>query len=186
MHFIAVIGSQCAGKTSAAKYIGEKFYSEPRFVKHAQPIYDVNDVVGVDKHRAFMQGFGDLAKKHFGDHVFLDIFRKLIKELDADDYHDALINDDTRFPFEMDLLKELGFFTLYIDADRDVRRERAKNLGLEFIENHNSEIYVPEIGKKADFYISDNGMSLTQLQMRISEIYWSVIEPKCRKMEDER
>lgn len=186
MHLIAVIGSQCAGKTSAANYIGDRFYSEPRHIKHAQPIYDVNEIMGVYKHRAFMQGFGDLAKKHFGEHVFLDIFRHEVKDLYAEDHYDVLINDDTRFPFEMDLLKELGFFTIYIDATREVRMQRAKNLGLEFIENHNSEIYVPEIGKKADLYIHDNGLTLTQLQMRITELYWKVIEPECRRRDDER
>ena len=169
MYKLAVIGQQCAGKTSAAHHIGTRFFGRVRHVKHAQPIYDVNKALGVDKHRAFMQGFGDLAKKHFGLHVFVERFTKEIKVLEAECYHDSLINDDTRFLFEMKVIKDLGFKVIFIDALSRVRRARAHSLGLSFIEDHNSEVEVPLLKDGADYIILDRGLTMDELYVRCND-----------------
>lgn len=170
MFKIAVIGQQCAGKTSAAYHIGSRFFKAPGYVKHAQPIYAVNGVLDVDKNRAFMQQFGDLAKEYFGEYIFRDLFVMEVEALDAEGHHDGIVNDDTRFPFEMAVLQELGFESIFVDSPSEVRRARSEALGFEFIENHNSEIYVPQLKEHSSYIITDDGLALDELYDRCDEI----------------
>lgn len=174
MHKIAVVGQQCSGKTSAAKYISGRHFGETIILKHAQPIYDVLAILGKAKHRAFMQGFGTLAKEHFGKLVFLQLFAMEIGALEAESHYDLIMNDDTRFPFEMDLLKELGFKVIYIDAPRVIREGRANALGLEYLENHESELFVPQLEDSADYVIHDDGITMKELYHECNVIVNSI------------
>lgn len=166
----AVVGEQCSGKTSAAKFIGRHF-SCPEIVKFAQPIYDVLDVLQRPKHRAFMQQFSSMAKQHFGDMIFNELFANRVNDLMANPVGaDSVICDDLRFPFELTLVRKLGFITIGIHADEDVRAERAERLGLDFITDHESEIHALDCVKASDHIIRDEGLDLPGLYDEIEII----------------
>jgi hypothetical protein len=178
---IAVVGQQCSGKTSAAK-IFKKYFDSTYIVKIADPIYDTLNALKQDKHRAFMQQFADLAKEHFGEQVLVDVFRQNVKDLekqsDSADIdrpggpRNVLIAcDDIRFPYELETVKkELGFKLVGINAERTIRKVRAERLGLDFIENHNSETLVPQLFQYCDYTIFDDGLSMEGLEFQCRKI----------------
>ena len=172
---IAVIGQQCSGKTTAAKFFAQKFDIK-KFVKIADPIYDTLKALRQEKHRAFMQQFADLAKEHFGEEILVEIFKQNVLEIEnsyRNMFADTLIVcDDIRFPYELKTVQdELGFIMIAIDAPAEVRKVRAEKLGLQFIENHNSELLVPQLIPQADYIIKDNGISMDELKEEVEWIY---------------
>ena len=147
---IAVIGQQCSGKTSAAKLF-TKYFDGAHFIKIADPIYDTLDALRQKKHRAFMQQFADLAKEHFGEQVLVEVFKQNVKDIEKQNQiadidcptgerNVLIVCDDIRFPYELGTVRELGFHLIAVKADTEVRKQRAERLGLDFIENHNSEL----------------------------------------------
>ena len=162
MEKIAIIGQQCSGKTSAANFIASEFKS-PYVLKFAQPIYNTIGALKQPKHRAFMQQFSDLAKKHFGPLIFTDIFLATAKELENEMF-DVVLCDDMRFQQELDAARQTDFKIISIDAPASVRKKRAESLGLDFIENHNSETEVPSLIGQADYVIVDHGISMSELK----------------------
>ena len=170
MQKIAIIGQQCSGKSTAAKIIDDHY--ENALVKFADPIYTALHGLGKQKHRAFMQAFGDLAKVYFGEMVFVEAFEKTVKsiercchdEINLD--HGFIVCDDVRRSYEAKKCKELGFKIIYIDTPVEVRRARADALGLAFIENHNSETEVPELRRYADIVL-DGSVCLGTFQNAI-------------------
>jgi len=167
MKKFAIIGQQCSGKTSAAGFIAS-MHSAPVILKFAQPIYDVICALRQPKHRAFMQQFSDLAKAHFGPLIFTDIFMATLKALESEMF-DVVLCDDMRFQQEVVASRKLGFKIIAIDTPAEVRRARAKRLGLAFIENHNSETEVPSLIGQADYVIEDNGISMQDLKYECLE-----------------
>jgi adenylate kinase family enzyme len=169
MFKFAVVGEQCSGKTTAAKFIGRHF-SFPHFVKFAQPLYEALDVFKMEKNRSFMQKLSSLVKAHTHEMIFNDIFISTVQDLIIDKKDDVLICDDVRFPFELTLIRKLGFFTIGIHADEDIRAERAERLGLEFITDHESETYALDCVKASDHVIRDEGLDVTGLYEEIEKI----------------
>lgn len=177
---IAVIGQQCSGKTSAAKFFS-KHFDRSFYIKIADPLYDVLDAFKQPKHRAFMQQVADLGKKHFGEEFLVEIFIQNVKSLKKQNQIDdidcptgernvLIVCDDVRFPYELGTVRDLGFHMVAIDADVEIRKERSKRLGLDFIENHNSELLVPQLIPQADFIIKDDGISMEELHEKCKDI----------------
>lgn len=155
MFKIAVIGSQCAGKTTVAEKLMFQFHHS-RLLKFAKPHYDVLRVLGQGKNRAFMQKFSDVAKEHFGQDIFIEAFKMNCKELEKKS-PDLIVCDDLRYQKELDAAKALGFYTVFVDADEEIRRQRAERQGLAFITGHNSEAEVDSLKTQADIIILNNG-----------------------------
>jgi dephospho-CoA kinase len=168
MRKIAIGGQQCAGKSSIASILCNNHYKESttRIIKFADPIYTAIDGLGKQKHRKFMQEYGDLAKKHFGEHVFLERFLNETEKSDAD----VLICDDMRFDFEVDALIENGWDIMFVGADTHIRQKRAEEQGIELNDNHNSEAFVDYIREKSDYQIINNGC-IDELFQELEEIY---------------
>ncbi len=179
---IALVGQQCSGKTTAAvaimehlKNIGAVEITD--IVKFAQPIYDVLDVLGQKKDRAFMQRFGDLAKCSFGELVFVQIFKDLIKSMDKHCVeYIGLICDDIRRKYELEAARELGFKIIYIDSPEELRRKRAEATGLTFIPCHNSETEVPFLKDHADYVIEDRGLTMDELAEKSRKVADMIVE----------
>ena len=169
---IGIIGQQCAGKTTAAKFVSELFDTIV-VVKFADPIYGTLKALRKKKNRAFMQEFGDFAKKHFGELVFVENFIQSVKNIEKQlvlkksgikESENLIICDDIRRTYEFDAVKELGFKIISIDSMTKIRKERAEAKGLEFIESHNSETEIPTLVYKSDFVIIDQGISKRKLK----------------------
>jgi dephospho-CoA kinase len=177
---IACIGQQCSGKTTLAKFF-MKEHIHNFHIKQADPIYKSIEALGYKKHRAFMQEFGDLAKKHFGLKVFTEAFTKSVKDTEIDiinrdlfddGYSDnaLIINDDVRFDWELDNVKELGFITVSIICPAEIRKQRADRQGFEFLEEHNSEIEIPNLIPKADWIIDNSDLTKDRFREKALEI----------------
>lgn len=178
---IACIGQQCSGKTSLAKFFINKF-SAVFHIKMADPIYNALDGLKQEKHRAFMQQFGDLAKKHFGEEIFPQIFERQVLEIENESFEKEvgeplkftdqilIINDDVRFEYELKYVKKLGFKLCSIICPVEVRAARAHAQGLDFIENHQSETEIPKLLYKADFVLTRGEMSMKKLGAAADEI----------------
>lgn len=170
MNRIAIVGQQCAGKTTAANIIAGHF-DEVEFVKFADPIYQVLGVLRQDKHRAFMQDFGEMAKKYFGESIFVDLFHA---RMWCKNGNSAIICDDIRRLYEFHEAKAQGFKMIYIGANKFIRRLRAEAQGLDFIENHISETEVPRMAPMADVMIindHEGEVGLRSLRAKIDRAF---------------
>jgi dephospho-CoA kinase len=173
---IGIIGQQCAGKTTAANFICELFDPlSTEWFKFADPIYDTLKAHRQEKNRQFMQQFSDLAKYFFGDDIYVKCFKANVQEREKEieplivgkfPGKRLFICDDIRYKSEFAACKELGFKIISIDAPVAVRKKRAEKQGLDFIENHNSEIEIPEIIYKADYVIVDSGKWLSKPRLK--------------------
>jgi dephospho-CoA kinase len=148
---IGIIGLQCSGKTTLAKRF------DGTIVKFAAPLYAVNEVLGVQKNRSFMQGQSDLIKSNFGRDYFIKEFNKIIKFYPATS---SLICDDIRYKLEMEYLKSQGWLLVYIDASETIRRERAAAQGLEFLPDHSSETEIESLRSHCDVYIDNSNINI--------------------------
>lgn len=167
MRKIAVIGEQCAGKTTLTNIIAKEVGAGVKNIKFADPIYGALGVLGREKHRLFMQDFGDLAKKHFGELVFVNEFQQEFERIRKERGWDSelvVTCDDVRRVYEFSMVKGLGFTTVFIDTPESVREARAQKLGLQFATKHNSETEVGSLkqycdhvvdGRKLEFVIAD-------------------------------
>ncbi|MCK5862819.1 MAG: hypothetical protein KAH38_10055 [Candidatus Hydrogenedentes bacterium] len=154
---IAIIGNQCAGKTTLAEAYGAPI------VKFAEPFYNVLRLFEKPKNRAFMQGLSDVAKECFGDEIFTELFAKKM-EWRHQRFADFWMCDDVRYLHEVKWLKANGWKLIFLYTETGVRRVRAAALGLEFITNHPSEIQVPELVSHCDLWINNTSLSLQELK----------------------
>jgi len=155
---IGIIGKQCAGKSSVAKIIQEIYGG--CIIKFADPIYTVLKILDKPKHRLFMQEFSDLAKKHFGENIFVELMEQKIQQAKCDN----LYCDDIRYLNEIEMLRKYGFKFIFVGADAEIRKQRALQQGLEFNEDHNSErldFSIPDV-----YYVENNG-TLEELREKI-------------------
>lgn len=151
---IAIVGPQCAGKTTFAKATGFEI------VKFAEPLYAVNRAIGVKKNRSFMQEFSDLVKAHFGRNYFINKFARLTEAFPDRQF----VCDDVRYSRELNYLKNRGWSVVYIDADEAVRRTRATRLGLEFLPDHPSESGVAGLADMCDVYLDNSHLQIDDLE----------------------
>jgi dephospho-CoA kinase len=156
----AICGKQCSGKSSIMEIIGDEFDADVFTFKFAEPIYDVLSIMNISKNRLFMQEFSDLAKKHFGGDIFQKIFEENVKVFENESPHDMIelvVCDDVRYPNELNVCKKLGFYTVYVHAEDNIRKKRAELQELVFNDQHNSEQSVPRLMADCDYIIDNNG-----------------------------
>jgi len=165
MKKIAICGLACAGKTTAYKTLGIA-----TSIKFAQPHYDVLKILGVEKHRGFMQEFSDLAKKHFGEDIFVKIFENKTNLYNT--IKSSLACDDLRFEIEFESCLKNDWALIYIDADEKLRKERSDKLGLEWHPNHNSE--KAHLFKEKCHYIIENNGGIEDFKKRMRKINMSI------------
>lgn len=163
----AIIGQQCAGKTSLANRIAETS-RYPRVIKFADPIYAMIACLGQSKHRGIMQDVGELAKRHFGEMVFVDLFKRAVRDDRVRSRSELLICDDVRRDYEAEACRELGFCIVYLHADEDVRRRRAEKQGLDFIATHVSETQVESLKGYADMlFFNNDGADIEEIAYHV-------------------
>ena len=154
----AFLGPQCTGKTTCTELVKHYIDGTAVNLKFADPLYSILEVLNMQKNRRFMQELSDLIKAYMGPKYFVRVFRREVDELEG--WVDILTNDDCRFQMEFDYLTQAGWHTIYIDTDKDIRRERAVMNGLEFLPNHPSETQVLKLKDACDIVITNNGTLL--------------------------
>jgi dephospho-CoA kinase len=172
---IAFCGKMGAGKTQATYsmlgLLADQFGQDNSVgfvIKFAQPLY--NSLIAFHRYskgkaeRTFMQRLGDLARREFGDNVLDNIFRENVEGLITNKLPELtqenvlIMTDDLRFLTEYELLKEMGFCIIRVEASEEVRKER---LGETFTNiKHRSEVeqelFVPD-------FVIDNSQSDTHM-----------------------
>lgn len=174
IHLICCVGRMQAGKTTAIQYIKDNWFTDSDVwvqepIKFAEPHYAVLDILGVKKHRAFMQQFSDLAKEHFGQSIFCEMVEEKLRELlynlsdsNNSDIVYCIHFDDVRYVEEWNVLsslsKELGakLHTIAIEATDDVRKSR--NPTNYQNNSHNSEIQYDSLRNLADYIVENNNI----------------------------
>ena len=165
MKKIAICGLACAGKTMANNTI-----VSATTLKFAQPHYDVLNILGVNKDRLFMQEFSDLAKKHFGQDIFVKIFESKTEIYER--IKSIVICDDLRFQIEFDSCIKNNWTLIYIDADKFLRKERSDKLGLKWNPNHNSE--KSHLFKDRCHYIIENNGTIKQFKNQLRKLNFKI------------
>jgi hypothetical protein len=158
---IAFVGEQCSGKTSALQIAVNHFSG--RQVKFIDKLYQINNVLGVNKNRGFMQQMGDLVRSYFGEDFFANDFVNKFQNLQ----NENIFCDDARTILEFESIQKAGFTIFYIDASREIRKQRADMLGLEFIENHPVELNIASFKDRCHFIIDNNHNSIEKLKQQI-------------------
>jgi len=159
---IAISGKQCAGKSTLADIISK--HNRAKLCKVIDKIYQINKLLQVPRNRGFMQDLGESIRKYFGEDYFVKDLAARVKQSGC-----AFVTDDMRKQIEFNTLKTAGFTTIYVDADEDIRRKRAENLGLDFREDHPAEKEIEQLRDQCDFVIENNG-TLDELENKIVSI----------------
>jgi len=146
---IAITGKQCAGKTTLKELFIKRYGGIE--IKFIDKLYQINDLLGVPKNRGFMQDMGEAIRKYFGKDYFVKDFIKR-----ASQTKDNLFCDDVRKIIEFEAVQKSGFFTIYIEADTEIRRKRAEKLELAFIEDHPAESEIALLKNRCDLIIENN------------------------------
>jgi len=165
---IAICGYACAGKSEVYKFLKSitKDSIHIHLLKFAEPHYQVLNILQQEtKNRLFLQDFSDLAKKYFGKDIFVKIFLQKAKH---DMYIQYTVCDDLRYKIEFDAVKENGWFTIFVDADENLRKQRSDELGYVWNPNHNSEKELHLFKNQCDA-IFDNNSSFQHLYNQIMQ-----------------
>lgn len=184
---VAFCGKMGAGKTAstlAALGLLKAIYGDSAagfVIKFAQPIYaTVRAFHRGEKPRVFMQRLGDLARREFGDDIMEKIFEEnfaglVTQELPSrQEKYILIMSDDCRFIKEWELLKNLGFTIIKVEADDEIR---AKRIGETFTNvKHRSETELLKI--KPDFIINNNEDD--QFLVNLTEEIKNVLEKACQ------
>lgn len=176
----AIIGKQCAGKTTVANIILKEFSDPEGFatmLKFAEPHYDMLGILGKSKNRLFMQEISDLCKKHFGISIFTEIFERTFMQARA--CYQTMVCDDVRYQMEIDKVKALGFITVFVRASDANRRWRSDQQGFVFNDNHNSESEIASLEGQCDFVI-ENDTSIDDLTGQIGWIFSEIANQRER------
>jgi len=147
---IAITGKQCAGKTTLMKLFIKRYGGAQ--IKFIDKLYQINELLNVPKNRGFMQDLGEAIRKYFGEDYFVKDFIKR-----AENEKQNLFCDDIRKIIEFETAQKCGFYTIFIESDIEIRKKRAKSLGLAFIENHPAESEIPLLKERCDMVVTNNG-----------------------------
>lgn len=168
---IAVAGPQCSGKSEIIHLL-TKDLDEFEIIKFADPIYNTLSCLHQTKNRLFMQEFSDVSKKYFGEDIFVRIFSTNVQHSD----YAHLFCDDVRYINELAKIHELGFISIYVDADEIVRKKRAALNNLVYNANHSSED-VEHLRGYCKYYIN-NSSSYIDLEDQTNQIRREILEGK--------
>ncbi|MFA5030129.1 MAG: AAA family ATPase [Patescibacteria group bacterium] len=173
---IGLVGPLAAGKGTITTYLTEKHGA--RSVKFSKPLRDIIHRVYKQETREYMSSLAQFLRAQFGNDILV---RTLIQDIEHMDVSIAVF-DGLRYFDEYNALKERSDFRLWaIDADMEIRHKRILQRGEnaddttvtfeEFKKQHElaTEINIPEIMKKADAHINNNG-SLADLYSQVDKL----------------
>ena len=130
MHNIYFSGKMGSGKTTCGSYLKEKFgYKQAKF---AYPVYGIaEDYFGmIKKDVHLLQTIGTkVARDQINENIWinrfkedLEIVEKTCVELNLINFY--LVADDVRFLNEYEVLRDKGWFGIYLEASEETRCER--------------------------------------------------------------
>lgn len=175
---IAIIGEQASGKGAAADFIRKKYGGQRLTISNL--LRRTLDSLYIPTTRENLINLALVLKKGFGNAVLM---QAMLKEVEIEDT-DLVIVDGLRMPGDPDPFRnEYGedFYLIYVTADQKIRYERSvkrcEKVGedeasfddFKANEELETEKYVSEVGKSADFIIENNGTA-KELENKVLDI----------------
>jgi dephospho-CoA kinase len=161
---IGLIGETGSGKDTFCDYI-KKTVKEPVFCfRFSDPLSEILMILFGEIKKEDQQWLGKTLREKYGNDILAKAMVQKIKNIDKG----FMILNGIRYLEEFEMVKKLGGKNLYITADQKIRWQRV-NQRVEKIDDSSSyekflekekaktEILIPELAKKADFKIENNG-----------------------------
>jgi len=161
---IGLVGETGSGKDTFCQYL-KKISKEPVFYfRFSDPLLETLKIFVNEIKKEDQQWLGKILRRRFGDNVLAKAISKRIKNIKRG----IVILNGIRYWEEYEMIKKLGGKIFYITVDPKLRWQRLRKRGekkddfssfRKFLEREKArtEILIPEIGKKADFKIENNG-----------------------------
>ena len=192
---IALTGKMRSGKSSVAEILwlnydltlrsfggALKYYADKMFEgSEAYPIeveeygepcpFDGKRDTRIKKPRKLYQDFGQ-AMRQLDEDIWIRHVEQAIKADKLFPYYKGVVIDDLRQPNEYEWAKSNGFTIIRVNADEDLRLERAKQEGDSFSEEdlaHDTEQHSDKFD--VDYMIVNDG-SLNDLRRQVAEIMY--------------
>lgn len=175
---IGIIGEQAGGKGAVSGIIIKNFGGAR--LRTSDILRRTLDDIYIEFNRPNLIKLAITLKNNFGQAVLMESMLKEVEKTDSD----LIVVDGIRMPGDTEPFKrEYGndFKLIYVTADAKVRYERSRARGEkaeeakasfeEFLakDGEETEKYIPEVGKTADFTINNDGTK-DDLEKRIIEI----------------
>lgn len=173
---IGLTGSLAAGKGTTAKYLVEKYKAQT--VKFSDPLRDILKRIYQDPTRESMSELAVYIRSKFGQDILIQTLLHDIEQKGEG----IFVLDGLRYPQEFEVLSRRQDFHLWaLDTTMETRYQRIikrdenasdKDLTFEqFKAQHElqTEQYTPELMKKAEVTIDNNG-TVEQLYTRVDEL----------------
>ena len=112
------------------------------------------------KNRPLLQHVGTEVGREFDSELWVKLFEKSLDELGP---NARVVNDNVRFPNEIDSCERMGFVKVYLDVDPEVQANRYQKVygkDINEYQGHASESHLAEARERADF-IFNNSFSMT-------------------------
>lgn len=166
---IGVIGKAGSGKDTVTDYLTKKY--KGKVIKFADPLNEALYIFADHISREDQQWLSFQMRERFGQDVFSKVLRKRILTSDS-----LIVLNGIRFWENFKLLKSFkNNYSIFIDLDQKIRwkrifgRKEKKDDKVSFgkfqeIDNAETEVAIENIGRKADFIISNEGDQKTLLQ----------------------
>jgi len=160
---IGLVGETGSGKDTFCKYL-KKNYHDVFCFRFSDPLSEVLKIFFDEIKKEDQQWLATSLRERFGNNILGKAIKKKIKNIKRG----IAILNGIRAWEEYRMIKNLGGKIIYITADSKIRWQRLRKRGekkddsvsykkfLE-LEKNRTEILIPQIGKKADFKIENNG-----------------------------
>ncbi len=172
---IGLVGETGSGKNAFCR-LAREIIPEAVCLRFSDPLTQALEIFIEEIKKEDQQWLGITLRERFGKNVLAEAIKKKVKGLGEE----WIIVDGIRVWEEFEMLKGLGAKIVYITADSKKRWQRIAGRGekkddiipyekfLE-LEKVETEILIPEMGKKADFRVENNG-SKEELAKKIAEL----------------
>jgi dephospho-CoA kinase len=179
---IGLTGEMGAGKDTFCQHI-QKISNQPVFCfKFSDSLSEVLRIFFNDVSREDQQWLAINLRERFGKDILAKAMKKKIDNISEG----LIVLNGIRYTEEFDMIKEAGGNIIYITADSKTRWQRVQARGEKkddnapyekFLELNKAatEILIPEIGRKADHKIDNNG-SLDDFYKQIDNVFNKINE----------
>ena len=177
---IGLLGESGSGKDVVANHLQEKYGA--KLFRFADPIKETLNIYFEKSSREDQQWLALEFRNRFGKDILSKAIRKKIDHTDG-----IIVINGIRFWEDYQFIESFGVGkTLYITADQKLRWERTRhrneksddNVSFEKfqeVEKIETEVHIPEIGKKADYTIR-NEKDLEFLKKSVDEIMANIMQ----------
>lgn len=161
---IGIVGETGSGKDVFCEHL-KKTVKEPVFCfRFSDPLSEILKILFDEIKKEDQQWLGKILRERYGNDILAKAMSQRIKNIK----NGIIILNGIRYLEEFKMIKKLGGKIFYITADPQLRWQRLRKRGekkddfssfRKFLEREKArtEILIPEIGKKADFKIENNG-----------------------------